>query len=206
MRLPAPIDAAPDAADAPTPDAAVDASVPSDGCVPRVGSCPRCGVDDDCHGDTPVCDEGVCRGCRRHAECASGVCGAVGECFAPPHVLYVANGGTGESCDQAAPCGSIAAALAKATPTRYRIRLAPDAYRENVEILAKDAILIGEGAELTPSSEDRALVTVGGSARVALDSLRIRGSTVSGVVCTGDAASEPILSCSVRMSSPIIPV
>ncbi len=79
------------------------------------GGCVECRADvaTDCGGTAPVCDEGSCRGCKDHGECASGVCGADGACVVASAIEYVSKTGTATSdCSVANPCNTIARALA----------------------------------------------------------------------------------------------
>lgn len=60
------------------------------------GGCVSCRSAADCTDPTrPLCDDGQCRGCREHGECASGACADDGSCLAPTQVLYVNRDRTG---------------------------------------------------------------------------------------------------------------
>ena len=108
--------------------AEVDAAVPS-GCtssaecaaptavcdVGGTATCVACtaGEASACTGTTPVCGaDNACGGCTSHAACAaSDVCLPTGACADAATVAYVAPGGSGTTCTQAAPCNKLGAAL-----------------------------------------------------------------------------------------------
>jgi len=72
-----------------------------------------------CIGTAPVCGtDHACRGCTAHSECASSACSpADGSCLAGSQIAYVDSmGADNPSCSQAAPCKTIAAALAAGPP------------------------------------------------------------------------------------------
>jgi len=54
------------------------------------GACVECLLDADCPPAKPVCSMArVCGNCRRHSDCASGICNADGSCVAQSDVAYV---------------------------------------------------------------------------------------------------------------------
>lgn len=69
--------------------------------------CVGCLTSDTCANPTPVCVDRGCYPCRAHANCASAVCTANGECADPATVAYVAPGGSGAECTQNQPCASV---------------------------------------------------------------------------------------------------
>lgn len=83
--------------------------------------CVQCTATDHaaCTGNAPVCStDNACRACAAHDECDSDACSfANGSCAAETDVAYVTSTGTDNStCDNLAPCATVAAALMTQRP------------------------------------------------------------------------------------------
>ncbi len=148
------------------------------------GACVGCRDGNDCQSATvPICDEDdrICRGCVSGSECASDVCDwEGGACIDEADVLYVTNGGTGDSCTRKDPCGSIGDALAAASSARNWILMAPDSYQETVDINGASIHIVGDGADLRPATIDSAAFTVRGGADVRISGLHIHDADGNG--------------------------
>ncbi|MDB4962014.1 MAG: hypothetical protein JWP01_2013 [Myxococcales bacterium] len=180
-----------DTATCPTPDAAVTTCTTSDDCTatPETlvcnatsGTCVECDQASSqtaaCTGTDPVCgDDQVCRGCRAHAECASGACLPDGSCGTDETVAFVDGSapGTSASCTQAAPCRRISEGLV-AGPPRLFIKVS-NTVVENLSINDRNiTILASPGARL--ASTQNTILQVSGSSRVVIHDLEI-GATVA---------------------------
>jgi hypothetical protein len=62
-----------------------------------------------CVGTTPVCNAThTCEACRKHSDCSlSNACLPDGSCALSADVAYVQAGGTGATCTQTSPCGTL---------------------------------------------------------------------------------------------------
>ena len=92
------------------------------------GVCVACTVDVQCSAENnPVCDTSSheCRACEKDGECASGVCiEATGDCATEDQLLFVVDTGSDNAqCSRAAPCKTVAAAVAVVTGQRNVVRL-----------------------------------------------------------------------------------
>jgi len=160
-------------------------------CDARSGQCQSCtmGGDSFCGGDTPVCtDDGACRACIEHAECATACHVAPtdplsGECFAADQVVWV---------DASATCPGMATEDEPACSLAQAIALVPPAeawtlfvegganYAEHVLIEGKTVAIRGTGnVQITGDGvTDAATVTVVDAIGY-LDAVRVRNNTLS---------------------------
>ena len=147
------------------------------------GVCVQCTASDAsaCVGTTPLCEEeNVCRGCSRHAECASAACLPDGSCVDEGSVAYVASMGTGTACTKTAPCGTVSAAV---TTGKAYLKVATGTVKEaQVTILdgRTVTILADEGAKLDRDGDDNPVVRVQGAADVKIYDLEITGASGNG--------------------------
>ncbi len=148
------------------------------------GACVECDTPDDCAATEPFCEVAThtCRGCLVDGECASDVCDrSSGACAAPADVLYVAVGGTGLTCTQAAPCATINAALALAGMNRT-IKIGPGTYTESLVVTGARTIRFhgaGAGASGTTIAAPGAnvhVISIMSGASVAIDDLVVTGA------------------------------
>lgn len=150
-------------------------TAPKSVCNLETGACVQCTSSDSiaCGGVTPVCGiENTCQGCTLHSECASNVCRPDGSCSDGRDVAYVAEGGSGAACTQAAPCPSLSAALGTGKPF---IKLT-GAIADNVVIDNKDVtILAGPGARLAGKTT-AALIKINGTSQVSIFDLKLSGA------------------------------
>lgn len=130
-------------------------------CEPTSGSCVECLASTDCATDTPVCDNGACRGCRVDAECPSSACNDDGTCVPETGAIYLSPNGTDSPpCSKTAPCRELAFAASQATASRMHIVFAPGTYLESLIVLttatttASSLVVHGGGAVLVGSSGD----------------------------------------------------
>jgi len=137
-----------------------------------------------CSTNRPICDQGACRLCVADTECDSEVCDEpTGRCVAPDAILYVASGGNDAGdCTSAAPCATLATALAHVTADRAVVRLRDGHYDESVAISGLTVELAGDGATLTAAVGDPAL-SIRAGADVAIEGLTIEASVTSSLVC-----------------------
>ena len=144
------------------------------------GACEQCriGIADDCSSTAPVCDQGACRSCRSHEECASGVCTDNGQCADEASIAYVTLTGSASSdCARSSPCDSISVALAKMPPRAY-VLVSPGTYSSAATVAPiGERWIIGAGnAPVLTRSSDGPIVTIGGGSTVRLENLEIAGA------------------------------
>ena len=147
------------------------------------GICVQCTASDTaaCVGTTPLCEEeNVCRGCSRHAECASAACLPDGSCVDEGSVAYVASMGIGTACTKMAPCGTVSAAV---TTGKAYLKVATGTVKEaQVTILdgRSMTILADEGAKLDRDGDDNPVIRVQGAADVKIYDLEVTGASGNG--------------------------
>jgi hypothetical protein len=152
------------------------------------GACAECREDVDCPTNAGTCDQGTCRPCLSHEECASGVCDSQG-CVAPTDIAYVAIIGSATSdCSEAAPCSSIARALAL-SPERRFILISSGTYASATGItFVGTRTLIGRGATrpILQRTTSGPIVSFDGPVVDArLEYLTVRGASDAGILCSG---------------------
>ena len=147
------------------------------------GVCVQCTPVDAtaCVGATPVCGtDNLCGACGKHADCASAVCLADGSCGSDANVAYVAATGIGAACTKEAPCGTLAAAVAKG---KAYVKVAAGTVKEpQVAVIDGKAvtILADDGAKLDRDNDDGAVIRVQGASDVKIFDLEITGASGSG--------------------------
>ncbi|ACY16309.1 right-handed parallel beta-helix repeat-containing protein [Haliangium ochraceum] len=204
-------------ADADAACAARDSALPH--CTPD-GSCAVCAENAHCaDASAPVCDAGsfTCGACQEHDDCAAfaGVCDRdSGACFDASAILYVKQdvAESGAECTEAAPCQTIAEALALIeadNETRKIITFLDEVettYQEQIippqppagETL--DFSILGNQTRIqAPSGAKGSLVDLSQRTHVHLEKLVIEGSDESGVFCvSADNSSVSIREAQVR--------
>ena len=144
------------------------------------GDCAACRDESHCSAEAPVCDpdDHICRPCEDRAECPSGVCDTgSGQCIAEGQVVYVEDAGSGSSCTQAAPCGSIQDGIDVAGASRPFILVSPGSYNEAVTIADKTFTMFAHGAELAPDSAGEPALRVSSGSDITVEGLRLHGAT-----------------------------
>lgn len=162
-------------------------------CDAAAGRCVACRADTastDCALPTsPVCESGSCRGCRAHAECATGVCLDDGSCARLGDVAWVDNKDqpckvaprTGSREDPYCEIGEAVAALGSRTHIRVVGRSRPYASftteKSKVEIR-----VVGPGRDAQPratiSEPGKPCVTVDINTAASIDGMELRGCTI----------------------------
>jgi hypothetical protein len=147
------------------------------------GICVQCTVSDTaaCVGTTPLCgEENVCRGCSKHADCASAACLPDGSCVDEGTIAYVAGMGTGTACTRTAPCGTLAAAVGKG---KAYVKVAAGAAVKDTQVTVIDGkavtILADEGAKLDRDGDGAILEVRSAGADVKIFDLEITGASGS---------------------------
>lgn len=147
------------------------------------GICVQCTVSDTaaCVGTTPLCgEENVCRGCSKHADCASAACLPDGSCVDEGTIAYVAGMGTGTACTRTAPCGTLAAAVGKG---KAYVKVAAGAVVKDTQVTVIDGkavtILADEGAKLDRDGDGAILEVRSAGADVKIFDLEITGASGS---------------------------
>ncbi len=174
--------------------AEVDAAVPS-GCtssaecaaptavcdVGGTATCVACtaGEASACTGTTPVCGaDNTCGGCTSHAACAaSDVCLPTGACADTATVAYVAPGGSGTTCTQAAPCGTLSAAL---LTDRAIVKFAAGVVKDTAPTVIDGrtvTILAAPGAVLDRDLDGPILEVRNANANVSVYDVEVSGAT-----------------------------
>jgi hypothetical protein len=129
-----------------------------------------------CTGMTPTCgSDDKCRACSAHADCASDACLPDGSCGTDSNVAYVdaAGSASNTTCTKAAPCSTIAKALATAKAF-VKIHGTVD---EQVSINNQNVTLLADqGAKLT-STSNGILLEVKGTSQVSVYDLQISGAS-----------------------------
>jgi hypothetical protein len=177
---------------------------PDNNCQERPDAAVSCGGDEECAAPTPVCDlagsrvcvectpeqsgqctgdrpvcgaDHVCRGCAAHAECPSAVCVPEGACAVEAQVAYVDPGGTDNTaCTAAAPCTSIAKALATGRPY-LKLHGATD---EAVVIDNRSVTILGDPDAILSRTTPGIVLEIRGASRVEIHDLVISGGTGTG--------------------------
>ncbi len=167
------------------------------------GACVGCRNGDDCQAaSAPICDEvdGTCRGCTSGAECGSDVCDWVsGGCVDEQDVLYVATDGSGDMCTRDDPCDSVMQAVGLASGGQTWILMAEGSYVETVSIDGKTIRIVGDGADIRPSTIDSAAFDVRGGADLRISGLHIHDADGNGdgpgdgVYCTNTGGASTLL-------------
>ena len=146
------------------------------------GACVECrpGSNADCSGTTPICDQGACRRCQAHADCASGACGSDGACVPESDIAYVESAGSGTSdCSKTTKC-SLTHGV---TLGRKYVVLAPGTYTLNGPLTLNGVISLIGNSTAKPSitsSVEGAILTIGAASDVALDHLQVKGAKGTG--------------------------
>jgi hypothetical protein len=148
------------------------------------GICVQCTASDAaaCLGVTPVCGaDHLCKGCGKHTDCSSAACLSDGSCASETNVAYVAAAGTGTACTKAAPCGTLAGAVAKG---KAYVKVAGGGAIADTQVTIIDSkavtILADEGATLDRSNDGGAVIRVQGTADVKIFDLEITGASGGG--------------------------
>jgi len=134
---------------------------------------------DACTGTTPVCGPAnACQGCTTHAECAaSNVCLPTGACADAATVAYVAPAGTGTTCTQTAPCGTLAAALLTTRPVvKFGAGVVKDSGMTVIDGRAV-TIVASPGAVLDRDGDGPVLEVRNANANVSVYDLAVSGAT-----------------------------
>jgi Right handed beta helix region len=147
------------------------------------GICVQCTASDAaaCLGVTPVCGaDHVCKGCGKHTDCSSAACLPDGSCGSDTNVAYVAAAGTGTACTKAAPCGTLAAAVAKG---KAYVKVAAGNPVKDGQVTTIDGkavtVLADEGAKLDRDGDGAVLEVRSAGADVKIYDLEITGATGS---------------------------
>lgn len=145
------------------------------------GICVQCTPSDAtaCSGAKPVCGTDYsCRTCSKHTECASAACLPDGSCGDDGTVAYVAAMGVGTACTKAAPCGTLAAAIAKG---KAYVKVAAGNPVKDLQVTTIDGkavtILADEGAKLDRDGDGAVLEVRSAGADVKIFDLEITGAT-----------------------------
>ena len=188
------IDASPPGDEAPTAcTSSAQCIAPTTVCDVTDGVCVACTPQEAaaCDGATPVCgDDRACRACAAHPECAaSNACLPDGSCAIAADVAYVAPTGTGTTCTQAEPCGTVAAALATDRPyVKLAAGLTKDSQVTTID--GRVVTLLGDpGAILDRDGDGPILVVRSTGADVQILGLRITGA--SGVAGANGIELQP---------------
>lgn len=159
------------------------------------GRCVECQTDDDCSdAKAPVCGTlGVCRGCDKNDECASGVCDPNGACASQDANVYALaeTGATGTMCGTLEqPCRFLATAVTQLSSTRHNLVLlkTTKAFNDSVTLPAiKGLRVIGNGVHVGPSGPAGAFLVPAG-ASVGFEDIVIANGVAAnapGIKCTG---------------------
>jgi hypothetical protein len=176
-------------------------------CEASSGRCLACLENQHCAVATaPVCDVGACRACRNDGECVSGLCDeSAGSCAPESTVIYISPTGAPGACTRTAPCKTFAQGLARIGGPFTTLLARPGVYSELVVIDGKTVTIVGNGASLTSTTSEGALITIRGASSVAIEGLRIHGAdgdTVGdGVTCQRGAGARSLTLRSVRIES-----
>ena len=139
-------------------------------------TCVQCmpGQDDACRGSAPACVNNTCQACTAHGQCDSQVCliDDGGTCADSREVAYADPRGTDNTdCTIDTPCTKIGSALGTARPY---VKLA-GRFDEAVVITDQDVTLVAEpGARLT-RTQSGAILEIAGTSQVKIFDLEISG-------------------------------
>jgi len=188
----------PDCPPLPPPDAAIDAAIDAPdytcksnatctaptGVCDLAGSrmCVQCVAPDQtsaCLGTTPVCGTThECERCTKHTDCPlSNLCLLDGACAAPADVAYVQQGGAGNLCTLAAPCGTLDAGIKTNRPL-VKIGVGIVADNKTTTIDGKVVAIFADlGAKLDMVGNGVILEVKSNGADVSIYDLEITGAT-----------------------------
>jgi hypothetical protein len=141
--------------------------------------CVECVEDTDCGDTTPVCDQttNACQACVTHADCPSDVCLPTGACAAAIDVAYVAEGGAGTECSQAAPCFDL---LIATETTKNLFKVSGAILTTTLQDLSRDVtVFAAPGASLTKTGTG-SIVQVANGVDVTIYDLEIFGAASGG--------------------------
>ena len=131
-----------------------------------------------CSGPTPACVSNQCQKCTAHAQCmASNVCLPDGSCADEQQVAYVANGGMGNVCTKASPCGTLDSGVKAGKPF---VKMATGTVSDNktTTIDGKSVTIFADpGAQLSRANAGVILQIQNDSADVKIFDLEITGGT-----------------------------
>ena len=135
-----------------------------------------------CTGTTPVCgSDNACQACTTHAECsASDVCLPTGACADATTVAYVAPGGSGTTCTQAAPCNKLGAALLTDRPY---VKMT-GTINDQVTLTNKTVTVLADPGAVLTDTTTGILMRVEGASQVSIYDLTIQealGGTNAGL-------------------------
>ncbi len=175
-------------------------AAPTPVCAVGSATCVQCTTDEAaaCMGTTPLCDDGdhVCRGCEAHAECASQACLPDGSCADASTVAYVAAGGTGTACTQAAPCPLLADAIGKNLPYVKVAATGAANASSTVQLDGKTVTILAEpGATVDRDGDGPILEVRSANADVSIYDLILSGATSAsgaGVLVTPNGGSPAL--------------
>ena len=145
---------------------------------------PACGAHGECPGSltcvagfcedhAPIVDAAPDPGCTQHAQCpVSNVCLPDGACADPQQVAYVSATGSGTACTQAAPCGSVASAVATNRPIA---KLSGTVTGPNNKIQGRTLIVLADPGASLAYGGGAAILDVSSGADIAVYDLTFRG-------------------------------
>lgn len=171
------------------------------------GACVTCRAEmNDCGDSTPVCDDGTCRRCERHDECASGVCASDGSCVAEASVVYVSpNGSASSECTRMDPC-SLTRGV-QLTPPRQFLVLASGTHALPAPLtITGTRSLIGSGATrpVITNSTTGPILTLGLGADVTFEYVEISGAQNSAGGPQGNGIECPQANTTLRMKDSVV--
>jgi hypothetical protein len=147
----------------------------------------------DCPG-VEICDQGGCRGCVAHSECATGICTG-GTCAPESEVAVTAPTGSASSdCTVAEPC-NLARALGLSPPRKY-IVLAAGTYEAVAYAIDGTQRLVGRGigeTTLRGSGSTSVFTLAAGVDELTVEQVTIDANGTPGLSCEGITQVKPRL-------------
>jgi Right handed beta helix region len=141
-----------------------------------------------CEATTPVCKpDYICQKCVAHSDCTSDVCLADGTCALETQIVYLRAGGMGTVCSNAAPCGTLTAALNAVSPSKTTIRVSGTINNAEADIALARLVFLGDSTTVLRgggSGGNRPMFALSGVARVEFNDVTLRDSRDEGITVT----------------------
>ena len=146
------------------------------------GACVQCATSNDCGAATaPICEGGMCRGCKQDSECETTACGDDGTCIAEAAIVWMAVNGGSTTCTRAAPCANFTEAGAQLSAVRKHIVMSTGTYPTprfivGSSVPSADLTIHANGSTIQPTTTTTGAFQVNSG-----KTLILKNATVSGV-------------------------
>jgi hypothetical protein len=129
--------------------------------------------------------------CLAHSDCASDVCLADGTCALETQIVYLRAGGAGTVCSNAAPCGTLTAALNGVSPSKTTIRVSGTINNAEADIVFARLVVLGDSTTVLRGGGGggaRPMFALSGGARMEFYDVTLRDSRDEGITVTSTSS------------------